>query len=307
MSERLCTFIDRYRETVETALDENLPISVQPQAEQFNRAIRYAIFPGGKRWRPMLTLMGAEIAGADPERALRTACAMEYLHTSSIIFDDLPAMDDAATRRGRESLHVVFGESIALLAALALFNQSYSLLVRDARQNGCCDAGLNLVSEAANCIGANGMIGGQAVDLALKGTGQCSDDLASRNLKTTALMRLTVMAGAAVCGADQRDLDALADFGESLGMAYQICDDLLDELGLSHELGKPAGQDNRHGRSSYVAEFGVEGAHQQASSLIQKGRQSLYERFGDRPASALLIDSAEIILGGAGRLAASTV
>ncbi|QQS47609.1 MAG: polyprenyl synthetase family protein [Acidobacteriota bacterium] len=304
MSKRLCAFIGQYRETVETALEDHLPLSDQLHASEFNRAVRYAIFPGGKRWRPMLALMGAEIAGANPTKAVRAACAVEYLHTSSIIFDDLPSMDDAGTRRGRDSLHVVFGESVALLAALALFNHSYSLLVHEARENGYCEAGLDLISAAVDCIGANGMIGGQAVDLALKGRGLCPDALVSRNLKTTALMRLTVMAGAAVCGADREDLEALARFGESLGMAYQICDDLLDELGLSDELGKPAGQDNRHGRSTYVAEFGIEGARRQASGFIDQGRRSLVDRFGEQPATALLIDAAGIILDGSGRLIA---
>jgi len=302
MSKRLFKFIDRHRATLEAALGENLPISNQPHAGEFNRAIDYALFPGGKRWRPMLTLMGAEASGGDLSRAIKSACAIEYLHTSSIIFDDLPAMDDAPTRRGRQSLHVVFGESLALLAALALMNQSYALFVEEARNNGHCEAGLNLVSEAVNCIGANGMIGGQAVDLALQGTGQCADALASRNLKTTALMRLTMVAGAAVCGADKDDLGALAEFGESLGMAYQICDDLLDELGMSQDLGKPARQDIRHGRSTYVAEFGVRGAHQQASTLIEKGREALDRRFADHPMTSLLMDSAEIILGDSGRL-----
>ena len=161
MSDRLHKYIDRHRDPIEVALESNLPISSQPHASRLNEAIRYAIFPGGKRWRPMFSLLGAELIGADPSLALPAACAMEYLHTSSIIFDDLPAMDDANLRRGREALHLVYGESMALLTALALFNQSYELLVRTVSEKGEPVAGVRLVTEAVRCIGSDGMIGGQ--------------------------------------------------------------------------------------------------------------------------------------------------
>jgi geranylgeranyl pyrophosphate synthase len=146
------------------------------------------------------------------------------------------------------------------------------------------------------------MIGGQAVDLTLQGAGPWMDALASRNLKTTALMRLTLMSGAVACGADEAQARVLANFGDSLGMAYQICDDLLDELGASHELGKPVKQDSRHCRSTFVAELGIEGAHRLASSLIEESTLSLRQRFGDQPAIEMLSDAAAMILRGAGRL-----
>ena len=283
-------------------LDERLPRSAQPHAAQLNEAIRYSLFPGGKRWRPLLTMLGAQLAGAAPAAALPAACAMEYLHTSSLILDDLPSMDDAGVRRGRETLHLVYGESVALLAALALLNESYALLARAAREAGCGEAAGRLIEEAAACIGANGMIGGQAVDLVLQGQGRGPEALVSRNLKTTALMRLTMAAGAIACGADDDDAAVLADFGESLGMAYQICDDLLDELGASDALGKPARQDSRHARSTAVAELGVEGAHRLAASLVEDGVRSLQDRFGERPEVDLLADAAGMILHGATQL-----
>jgi len=303
MTERLCAYISRHRQSVEAALGDSLPLSTQPHARRLNDALQYALFPGGKRWRPMLTLLGTEIAGAGARDAMPAACAMEFLHTSSLIFDDLPAMDDAEVRRGRASLHCVFGESVALLAALALMNESYALLARTAREHGDCESAAWLVEEAARCIGSNGMIGGQAVDLALQGSGQGPDALISRNLKTTALMRLTMIAGAVACGADERDATVLAEFGESLGMAYQICDDLLDELAEVEHLGKPAKQDVRHCRSNYVAELGVEGAQRLAGSIIEEAKSSLHERFGARSEVALLSDAAEMILQGSGRLA----
>jgi geranylgeranyl diphosphate synthase type II len=305
MSEKLAAYIEAHREEVESALGRHLPLSCQERAGRLNEALRYSLFPGGKRWRPILVLLGAEVVGADPQRAMPAACAMEYLHTSSIILDDLPAMDDAELRRGRQTLHRVYGESLALLAALALLNQSYGLLVETALANGCHEPGLRLVREAVACIGADGMIGGQAVDLVLEGAGQGRELLASRNLKTTALMRLTLVAGALACGALPAETEILARFGEDLGMAYQICDDLLDELVATEELGKPARQDARHARSNYVTEMGVEAAHRMAGQLVESGLSTLRGQFGDRPAIALIEDASRVILGGMGHLASA--
>jgi geranylgeranyl diphosphate synthase, type II len=304
MSERLCSFIVEQRSVVEAALANYLPRSTQPHARQLNEALQYALFPGGKRWRPLLTLLGAQIIGAPGSGALAAACAMEYLHTSSLIFDDLPAMDDAAVRRGRAALHHVYGEGAALLAGLALLNESYALLSRAAADD---EAAAWLIAEAARCIGTDGMIGGQAVDLVLQGAGQGPAALVSRNLKTTALMRLTLSAGAMAGGASADDSAVLAEFGEALGMAYQIGDDLLDELAGSGQSGKPAQQDARHGRSSYVAELGVEGARRLATSLIEEAKESLRERFGARPEVELLNDAAATILHGAEELTLSHV
>lgn len=302
MSERLGRYIEENRDAIESALECHLPLSQQANAASLNEALRYSIFPGGKRWRPILTLLSASLVGADTARALPAACAMEYLHTSSMIFDDLPAMDDAGMRRGRPSLHVAFNESLALLTALALFNQSYSLLVRTAAESGESSSAVRLVKEAAQCIGADGMIGGQVVDLVLQGTGQNETSLASRNLKTTALLRLTLLAGAGACGASEEEIAALGEFGEALGMAYQICDDLLDELVDDDELGKPAHQDSRHSRSNHVAEFGVEGAHRMAGELVESSLLKLAGAFPDRPAVDLIADAARLILSGMGKL-----
>lgn len=299
MTERLFTYVSRHRPEVETALEEHLPRSSQSHARRLNEALRYSLFPGGKRRRPMLTLLGAEICGARSRDAMAAACAMEFLHTSSIIFDDLPAMDDAPLRRGRTALHCVFGESVALLAALALLNESYALLAHAAREHGDY-AAARLVEEAARCIGADGMIGGQAVDLALPGSVAGPEALAGRNLKTTALMRLTMMAGAAACGAREDDLARLGDYGESLGMAYQICDDLLDETAEAEFLGKPAKQDQRHARPNYVAELGIQRAQHLAGRLVADADASLRGHFGDRPEVDLLSDVAALILRGAG-------
>lgn len=279
---------------IEAALERSLPLSAQHGAERLNEAMRAAVFPGGKRWRPILTLLGTITADGSAQSALPIACAIEFLHTSSLILDDLPAMDDAQLRRGRAALHLVYGEGLALLASLALLNQAYALLARAGTDR--------LIAEAARCIGADGMIGGQAADLDIRASRGNSHALASRQLKTTALARLTIIAGALAAGADERDVAALARYGECLGAAYQICDDLLDELGESATIGKNVGQDARHLRSTFTAEFGAEEARSMALGLLAEGKQALRERFGERQPAGLLIEAADLVIGGVGPL-----
>jgi geranylgeranyl diphosphate synthase type II len=295
MTNRLANFIHAYQATIEAALERWLPLSDQIRAESLNEALRYAVFPGGKRLRPVLTLIGAKLVEGDVEKALPAACAVEFLHTSSLLLDDLPAMDDADWRRGRPSTHLVCGEGVTLLAALALFNQSYALLARAAGASGAPALIERLIAEAARCIGPDGMIGGQAVDLALREAG-APEALASRNLKTTALMRLTLTAGAIACGAREADVEALTRFGECLGAAYQVCDDLLDELGERKTIGKPARQDARHLRASFVEELGVEGAHRLAMTMAGEGEAAITERFGHRHEARLLIDAMILLI-----------
>jgi geranylgeranyl diphosphate synthase type II len=279
---------------IEAALERSLPLSAQHGAERLNEALRAAVFPGGKRWRPVLTLLGTMTAGGSAQTALPIACAIEFLHTSSLILDDLPAMDDAHLRRGRAALHLVYGEGLAMLAALALLNQAYALLAQDGTGR--------LIVEAARCVGPDGMIGGQAADLDIRASRGNSHALASRQLKTTALARLTIIAGAIAAGADERDVSALARYGECLGAAYQICDDLLDELGESATTGKNVGQDARHLRSNFTAQFGAEEARRLAHDLLAESKQALRERFGECQTASLLIEAADLVIGGTGPL-----
>ncbi|HEY6401423.1 MAG TPA: polyprenyl synthetase family protein [Blastocatellia bacterium] len=292
MSERLTNFITRRQPMIEAALEQSLPLSAQHGAERLNEALRAAVFPGGKRWRPILTLLGTMAAGGDEQSAMPIACAIEFLHTSSLILDDLPAMDDARLRRGRAALHLIYGEGLAMLAALALLNQAYSLMAR----SGAC----RLITEAARGIGTDGMIGGQAADLDIRASRGSSHALASRQLKTSALARLTIIAGAVANEADERDVAALTRYGECLGAAYQICDDLLDEFGESATIGKNVGQDARHLRSTFTAHLGAEEAQRLALSVLAEGKQALCERFGERQTARLLIEAADMVIGGIG-------
>ena len=263
------------RELIEDALQDFLPLSRLESAARLNDAIHYAVFPGGKRMRPLLTLLGARIAGVPLDDALPAACAVEFLHTSSLIFDDLPSMDDAALRRGSATLHLVFGEDIALLAALALLNQAYALF----GSNTC------LLAEAVACIGSNGMIGGQALDLAGKTAGPISFN--SRNRKTSSLMRLTLVAGAMAAGASPAAVGALASVGEDFGEAYQVCDDLLDQL-----------QDARHQRPSHAADFGPQACREHVSGLLGRARRTLHAQFGHTEEVAALLSNVDLIVSG---------
>jgi len=178
----------------------------------------------------------------------------------------------------------------------ALFNQAYALLARGACQGDSPVLTERLLAEAAHCIGADGMIGGQAVDLALRAAGARPEILASRNLKTTALMRLTMTAGAIVCGAREADMSTLARFGELLGLTYQVCDDLLDELGECETTGKTARQDARHRRLTFVDELGVEGARHLALTLAEESQAAITERFGHRHETRLLVDAVKLVI-----------
>ena len=228
MSSQLSDFIKHYGLRLEDALLHWLPLSDKPGTELFNQAVHYAAFPGGKRMRPLFTLLAVKTVGGDPEKALPVACAIEYLHTCSLIFDDMPAMDNARERRGRAPTHKVFGEGVAILAGLAFLNQGYALAGKIHCPDNQKDKVRRVIGEMVACIGPSGMIGGQFLDLRLRSI----DDEQLRTvsyLKTTGLMRLMLTAGAIAVGADNSQINALAAFGEDLGEAYQILDDIGDE------------------------------------------------------------------------------
>ncbi len=255
-----------YRELIERGLHDHLPESRLRCADHLNHALRYAMFPGGKRTRPWLTLLAANAVGGCEYTALPAACAVEFLHASSLIFDDLPAMDNADLRRGKLSLHAACGEDIALLAALALLNQAYAIFGRWPL----------LLSEAVEAIGENGMIGGQAVDL----LNTSAAPSAARNRKTSALMRLTLVAGALAVDADPDSVAVLATAGESLGEAYQICDDLLDAYLDCGATGKTERQDARNGRASHASAFAADVCQAQAFELVNQATESIERHFG---------------------------
>lgn len=231
---------------IEAAIEKNLPQSGLTATRTLDEAIRYAVLSGGKRIRPVLSLLGARIVGGDLRKALPAACAVEYVHTSSLLFDDLPCMDDAHLRRGVPTLHVRYGEDVAVLVALALLNQAYALF----------GARPEMVREAVACIGVEGMIGGQAFDLtpdepAPLDAAERATRLRDRNRKTSAMMRLALTAGALACGASPEEVEPLGRAGLAFGEAFQMGDDLLDARRSDTHTGKTAGQDLRHQRPSH--------------------------------------------------------
>lgn len=252
---------------VEEALESALPpAGVLP--DPLHAAMRYSVFSGGKRVRPMLVLATAEALGATPAVAMPTACAVELIHAYSLIHDDLPSMDDSPTRRDRPSCHVVFGEAIAVLAGDALHALAFGMMAQNAGQASQA-AAIRVIAEVAEAIGTQGMVGGQVLDLlaedrpALKIYGRWPADRREgvqqiHRWKTAALIRACVRSGAILAGAGQEDLDAITGYGEHLGLAYQIVDDILDEAGDSGTAaGGPWGEGSGS-KLTFPAAFGVE-------------------------------------------------
>jgi geranylgeranyl diphosphate synthase, type II len=231
ISDDLSSYIAEARPYIERALRQHLPVARAGAVGRFNEALHYVLFPGGKRIRPILTLLGSEIVGGRRGDVLSAATAVEYIHNSSLIFDDLPCMDDASARRGRIPLHQRYGEGVSILVALDLMNAAYGLVLK----NPECESEINIraCQELVECIGPNGMLGGQAIDLAGVINSTPRDRWPNfeelRNQKTSALIRLSLRIGAILTGASQSHLATLSHFAELLGNAYQISDDLLDQ------------------------------------------------------------------------------
>ncbi|MBK8464563.1 MAG: polyprenyl synthetase family protein [Chloracidobacterium sp.] len=227
----LWRFVEKHRPVIDSCLEKNLPLAPALIDTKFNEAVRYAAFPGGKRLRPVLTLLSAELFGGKAKNFLNAATAVEFIHTSSLIFDDMPAMDDSAERRGKSSLHEKFGNGLSTLVAIGFLNQAYKLAMLDA--GGERRRSADAVLEIVDCVGPAGMIGGQSVDLKLREVVECnicSANIAGGvlNLKTSSLIRLALRLGAILSGAREEQLETLSLFAESLGQAYQISDDIID-------------------------------------------------------------------------------
>jgi len=266
---------------IEAALLSYLPQCQHPGAKGLDNALHYAVFPGGKRIRPILSILGAQVLGADPGLALPAACAVEFTHTSSLIFDDLPCMDDAQIRRGIPVLHHVFGEEVALLAGIALLNQSYAIYGQTP----------DLIAEATRCIGVDGMVVGQAIDLLSQdGGGEPVDEWqkkqAERNRKTSAMMRLALTAGALACGAAPAEVAPLGDAGQSIGEAYQLADDLLDGERSRNRAEKTLEQNSFHRLSQGTT--GEQASLDQINGLIENARDSLQQAYGPATVEGLM-------------------
>ncbi len=266
---------------IDAALDAYLPRENE-LPHNLHKAMRYSVFAGGKRVRPILMLAACQAVGGDTERAVPAACAMEMIHTYSLIHDDLPAMDDDDFRRGNPTNHKVFGEAIAILAGDALLTEAFRLISDPRSVKGCNPSALLiLIHEIATCAGSHGMVGGQVVDM--ESEGKPDMDLPTvqyiHTHKTGALIKASVVAGALLGGADDNKLAAVTRYGEAAGLAFQIADDILDIEGTTEQIGKDAGSDEARGKATYPAVMGLAAAKHEAQAMMDEAFRAL-EIFG---------------------------
>lgn len=259
---------------------------------ELSSAMDYALMAGGKRIRPALVLTTNRILGGNDQSALMTACAIEMIHTYSLIHDDLPCMDDDELRRGKPTLHVKYSEATAVLAGDALQSLAFELLSTDSEIS--TDIRLGLIQSIAKAIGPAGMVAGQVHDMA--GENQCLSPVQlneMHNRKTGDLIAASVMAGARIAGAPEVEQSLLAKFGYALGLAFQVRDDLLDVLSTTEQLGKPQGSDERQAKTTFVSLFGIDGARSRLKALHTESKEAL-QPFGAK--AAPLIELADFVV-----------
>ncbi len=253
---------------VDAALDRFLPAADTLPAK-LHQAMRYSVMAGGKRIRPVLMLASCAAVGGREELALPAACAMEMIHTYSLVHDDLPAMDDDDFRRGRPTNHKVYGEATAILAGDALLTEAFVLLGnREANREVPAETMLKVAGTLARCAGSMGMVGGQMVDMESEGQ---EIDFATLEYihthKTGALILASIQCGALIGGADDTTFRALTKYGSAAGLAFQIADDILDVVGTTETLGKSAGSDQARGKNTYPAQIGLDASRGRARDL----------------------------------------
>ena len=250
---------------------------------RLNQAVQYSLLAGGKRLRPVLVLLACEACGGDSATALPAACAVEMVHTYSLIHDDLPAMDDDCLRRGRPTSHVVFGEAMAILAGDGLLTLAFEILAREVQPPAvaaaCC-------ADLASAAGVCGMVGGQVADLEAEQLEQPDLKTLERihERKTGRLLRSSLTMGGRIGGADSATLAELDEYGRCLGLAFQIADDLLDVTGTAEQLGKTTGKDAGQGKLTYPSLLGLEESRVRARDLIDRACQCLSVLDGERAA-----------------------
>lgn len=246
-------------------------------------AMQYSVMAGGKRLRPMLAYAAAEALGAAPDRADVPACALELMHTYSLIHDDLPAMDDDRLRRGQPTCHVRFDEATAILAGDALQNLAFELLISSRDLQVDNDTRLRMLAELAQASGPQGMVAGQSMDIAAAGSQLTVEQLqAMHERKTGALIRASVLLGAMSSNrATQAELDALSAFASQLGLAFQVHDDVLDVTGDTRRLGKQQGRDALLAKPTYVSLLGLDAARAHCHNLLEEGLDAL-SPFGEQ-------------------------
>ena len=279
----LDNYFKKLRRTVDSELERLLP--TPPQCPPLiSEIMRYSVFAGGKRFRPILTLAASQAVSQTEtvlDGALRAACAVEMIHTYSLVHDDLPAMDDDTLRRGRPTAHTIYGEGMAILAGDALLTEAFNLLAQPTEGATANDQSraLRALHRIAVESGATGMVGGQVLDLQL--TGHPLDKSNTKMLramhakKTGALIKAAAVAGAIMAKANDTKVNAIDTYATHLGLAFQIIDDILDVEGASDALGKTIGKDAAAGKVTYPSMYGIEESRLQATTAVSAAQQAL--------------------------------
>ncbi len=274
----LSAYLQVRQAQVEAALDSAMPI-IYP--EKIYEAMRYSLLAGGKRLRPILCLATCEMAGGTIEMAMPTACALEMVHTMSLIHDDLPAMDNDDYRRGKLTNHKVYGEDIAILAGDGLLAYAFEFVVTT--QNVAAQKLLQVIARLGRAVGAAGLVGGQVVDLESEGKPDVSLETLNfiHNHKTAALLEASVVCGGILAGTPEAELQRLSRYAQNIGLAFQIVDDILDITATQEELGKTAGKDLQAQKVTYPSLWGLEESQRQAQQLVQAAAAEL-DLFGKK-------------------------
>ncbi len=289
----LCVYVEQTRRSIEIALKAYLPeVTNDPDTAcpaRLASAMRYSVLNGGKRLRGILCLMAADACGGDSEAAIPAACALEMVHTYSLIHDDLPAMDNDDLRRGRLTCHRAFDEATAILAGDSLLTLAFEVLAREIRPEMIALRCLTILAEAS---GANGMVGGQMADLQAAACNAQENSGSNQNIsaittgtlhmleaihrrKTGALLRAPLQMGAVIVGASEQWLNALDQYGNAIGLAFQIVDDLLDVQGEESKLGKRVGKDTELGKWTYPEFLGIDASRRRARELAEEASSAI--------------------------------
>ena len=269
-------YLDQQRQRVDRFLEQSLPGTLD-DPEKLYESMRYSLLAGGKRIRPILTIAAAQALGCDKDAMLPFAASLEFVHTYSLIHDDLPAMDDDDYRRGRLTNHKVFGDGMAILAGDALLTMAFELCSQDDEANSLtADQRLKIIRELAFGSGHQGMVGGQVMDIQAENQEVELAHLQKiHSHKTGQLIRAAVRIGGIIGGASSAQLESLTGYAEDIGLAFQIADDVLNKVGTREELGKDAGTDEKRGKKTYPSFFGIDGSRQLGEECVERAIKRL--------------------------------
>lgn len=282
MSDGAIEYIGARRHLVNAAIEGYLTFGGGTPAD-IVEVMRYAVLNGGKRLRPVLVIAGAELFGGSVDLVMPTACGIELIHGYSLVHDDLPCMDDDDLRRGRPTAHKKFGDAMAVLAGDALLTYGFALVTENSAVPGVTGAHtVRVMRTIADACGPTGMVGGQVLDIKSEGVDLDLDEIrVLHRAKTGRLITASVESGAILAGADDDETKAATDYADAIGLAFQIVDDVLGEIGDESKLGKPVGSDEGRSRTTYPSLVGVDKAQAMARALADTAKDSLAP-FGDR-------------------------